>query len=275
MSENQNPGSREFSVYDGMSTEALEALLRMDADAPPEQETDPERLLYILGLLAERRKQTGGPARKPWQAYRKTILSGETGPAKPAASRFGRLIAAVSVVLLLTMLPVTANAMDWEALWNVVAQWARETFSFVSTGHEEDTPPHQSSQEAFSSLGDALEKSNRDPSIVPSQVPDRFALSEIRKDITPVQEVYIALYADGEDSLMLRVQSYTEENQLNIEIAEDVTEIYESAGVKYYIFENTDQLRAVWLAGSSECVISGDVSLEELKWMIDSIEKGS
>ena len=55
MSEDQNRGSRDFSRYDAMTTEDLEQILRSDASAPMEQETDTELILHVMEVLANRR----------------------------------------------------------------------------------------------------------------------------------------------------------------------------------------------------------------------------
>ena len=39
----------------------------------------------------------------------------------------------------------------------------------------------------------------------------------------------------------------------------------------FYIMENEDQLNAVWTQGSYECGISGDVTLDEMYQIINSI----
>jgi hypothetical protein len=55
---------------------------------------------------------------------------------------------------------------------------------------------------------------------------------------------------------------------------EGVVEEYEVAGITYYLFENYETVRAVWLYDSYECDISGEVTIDEIKKMIDSIQKG-
>ena len=42
-------------------------------------------------------------------------------------------------------------------------------------------------------------------------------------------------------------------------------------GVEYYIFSNTETLQATWAFGEFECIIIGQITLEEMKTMIDSI----
>ena len=84
-----------------------------------------------------------------------------------------RAIAAAAVLVLLVTLPLSANALDLEDLWDIIARWAKETFSFVSSEDTDYSEPTPDSREEFTSLQDALIKSNRDPSIVPTWIPDR------------------------------------------------------------------------------------------------------
>ena len=48
----------------------------------------------------------------------------------------------------------------------------------------------------------------------------------------------------------------------------------EESTIEYFIFEDNEQHRAAWLRDSFICYISGPLSVEELKMMIDSIEEG-
>lgn len=276
MSEQRSRGERDFSRYDAMTTEELNALLRLDAEAPPEQETDTELLLYIMGVLADRKQNTdstGKTAQKSWESFQRNYLSELEDAPAPHRRRWARRLTAAAAVLVL-LLPVTARAFGPGDLWDVVARWAKETFSFVSGESAHIQAPEESSQEEYSSLQDALEKSNRDASMVPTWVPEGFVLLKIIKDISPAQELYRALYLCNEKELIIRVQNYISTDLQSIEVEEDILEIYEISGISYYIFNNVDQLRAVWVIGSYECNVSGDVSLDEIKMMIDSIGKG-
>ena len=59
MSENQNRRVGNLSKYDAMTTEELEEILRLDAEAPQEQESDIEMILYIMEVLAKRKRNNG------------------------------------------------------------------------------------------------------------------------------------------------------------------------------------------------------------------------
>ena len=70
------------------------------------------------------------------------------------------------------------------------------------------------------------------------------------------------------------MHDYLDEIPIYVEQSDGLVEEYEVAGVTYYLFENYEFSRAVWLYDSYECDISGEVTIDELKKMIDSIQKG-
>lgn len=280
MSENMNRGSRDFSKFDTMETEELEEILRLDVEAPEEEDTDTELLLYIMEVLAERRKNaniTGNNAHDAWKSFEENYMpenSLET-KSKPAPARWVRRVIAIAAVLALVILiPVSAKAMKLDQLWNVVAKWAKETFSFVSDGDTDVDEPSPDCRDELTPLQELLQKSERDATIVPTWIPDGFVLEKVEQDITPIQEVYRARYLNGEKKIRIRVQTYLTEDNYNFEIEDDYTEIYSVSEINCYIFKNEDQCRAVWVTGTYECMISGDLSIDEIKMMIDSIGKG-
>ena len=280
MSENMNRGSRDFSRFDTMETEELEEILRLDAEAPEEEETDTELLLYIMEVLAERRKKaniTGNNAQDAWKSFEENYMPEnilET-KSKPAPARWLRsVIAAAAVIALLILIPVSAKAMKLDELWNVVAKWAKETFSFVSGGDTNVDEPGPDRRDELTPLRELLEQRERDVTIVPTWIPEGFMLEKVEEDVTPIQEIYRARYLNGDKKIRIRVQTYLTDDFQKLEIEEGYSEIYTVAGIDYYIFENIEQNRAVWVTGIYECVISGDLSIDEIKRMIDSIEKG-
>lgn len=77
MSENRN---RDYSKYDDMTTEELEEILRLDASAPDGEDSDTELLLYVMEVLANRRKNmniTGKTALEAWESFQQNYLDEE------------------------------------------------------------------------------------------------------------------------------------------------------------------------------------------------------
>ena len=69
MSENQNRRVVDLSKFDSMTTEELEEVLRLDAQAPEEQESDTEKILYIMEMLTERKRNNGHTGKTALEAY--------------------------------------------------------------------------------------------------------------------------------------------------------------------------------------------------------------
>lgn len=284
MSEKLNRENRDFSKYDAMETEELEEILRLDAEAPEGAESDTELLLYVMEVLAERRKKansTGNTAQNAWKSFEQNYMPENAIDAFSQKGRklvcpcyVRRIIAAAAVLVLLIMLPVSAKALKLDELWDVVAKWAKETFSFVSGGDTDIEEPSSDRKDEIAALREILENSNHDASIIPTWIPDGFALEKVETDITPAQEVYRARYLNGDKKIRIRVHTYLSSDIQNTEIEDDYVEVYTVSGVDYYIFENVDQVQVIWLNDIYECIISGDLSIDEAKLMIDSIGKG-
>lgn len=284
MSENLNRGSRDFSKYDTMETAELEEILRLDAALPEGAESDTELLLYVMGVLADRRRNNGVAGKtafEAWESFEKNYMPCEEELKETSAKKrhivlapwMRRAIAAAAVLALLVYLPLSANALGLEDLWDIIARWAKETFSFVSGEDTEITEPVRDNQEEYSSLQDALIKSNRDPSIVPTWIPDGYIFDNATKNVSPIRESYVAFYAHDSSTLRIMVKSYIDTDPAHVEMSDSLIDTHPIGDVECYIFSNLDQLQAIWIIGKYECSITGDISLNELTKMLDSIGK--
>lgn len=286
MSENRNRGTRDFSKYDSMSTEELKNILRLDSEAPVEQESDTDLMLHIMEVLASRttHKNTGKTAFESWKAFQqdylceedvdvhKTIISPK--PRKLHYRWLRRLTTVAAMLALVISIAATANAIKWDTLWNTLAKWAHETFSFVTEEQQRITEPSPHNTLQYSSLQEALKCTEQEYDFVPTWIPEGYQLEEIVVDENPIQTVYAARYKNKEQVLKITVRLYLKNDLENIEISSEPLEIYNKDGTEYHIFTNYDELRAVWIKAPYECYIAGDLSVEEIKLMIDSIRKG-
>lgn len=277
MSENLN---RDFSKYETMETEELEEILRLDAETPEGVESDTESILYILEVLASRRNNeniTGNTAQKAWESFQQNYMPEkplESLEVKRPASWLRRLVAAAAVVALMVFIPISTSALTLQDVLDIFARWAKETFSFVSSENAEVDDPLSEDYRTFSALQEMLMEDNRDASIVPSLIPEGFELEKIEKAISPMQEIYLARYTNGDRVLRIRIQNHLNSDFQKIEVSQDYSEIYSAGKLDYFIFINFDQTQAVWIVDSYECTISGNLSVDEIKIMIDSIGKG-
>lgn len=283
MSENQNGRVQELSEYDEMTTEQLEEILRLDAQAPEGQESDVDTLLYIMGVLADRRKKEGHAGKTALEAYESFKLyylpeieniveetETKATPRKNPSKLLRGLSAAAAVFLVLVLGTVTATAFGVD-IWETIAKWTQETFHFSAWEGDE---PNSSSNLPYASLQEAIEKAKIEEKLVPTWIPEGYQLVDIIVEETPTQNIYYAVYQGKDSVIKVSIRDYLNVDPQYVEQSEGFAEKYEISGVSYYLFLNHDNARAEWVIGSYECYISGNLSIEQLKLMIDSIKKG-
>lgn len=275
MSENGNRRNCDFSIYDTMSTEELEEILRLDAEAPESEESDTELLLYVMGVLAKRRKnQTfGKTALEAYESFKRHYLPRDKKRTVRPVRWLRGLTAAAAVLAVIFCGTITARALGLD-LWKVVVVWAQETFHLSIDGQGETDTPNPNRDREYESLEDALQKIEKASGLVPTWVPEKYVLNDIFINETPLQKVYIAVYKCGEANLKITVRSYITGFPEQIEQSDGFVEKYTPSEIDYFLFTNHDQAKAAWINGSYECYIAGELTIEELKTMIDSIGKG-
>lgn len=282
MSENLNRSTPDFSKYDSMSIGELEEILRADAQGPGRDDSDVDEILYVMEVLAKKRRQNGIAGKTALEAYQEFqqhyLAKAEEEDIESAPTRkanvipFKRIAAVAASLVLVFSLSTTANAFSFKDVWNAMVTWAQETFSF-SMGVEVSEPTPQELAE-YESLQEVLSQNNRDEISIPVIFPEGFFLEDIIIDENPLQEIYLAIYNNGERRFKISVKSFRNSRPEEIEVSGNLIEKYSSAGIEYYIMQNNDILQAVWISDTFECYIAGDLSINEIKMMIDSIEKG-
>lgn len=284
MSNDLNRSERDFSQYDDMSSDQLKEILRLDAEAPEGQEQDTEQLFYVMEVLAQREQNSGHAgktAEESFQSFKQNYMSrmdscdtyDQTVPFKTKPwIRVASTAAAVFLVIILTT--VTTNAFGVN-LWDAVAKWTSETFHFGSAYSE--TEPNEPSKDdgmPYTSLQNALADYNIVDNLVPSWIPDGYQLTEVKVVESPKQRQFWSAFQNQDNLIKIQVKDYLGEDSEQIEQSDGLIEVYESAGCIFYIFDNSGTLNAAWLNGDFECSISGPLTLDEMKMMINSIEKG-
>lgn len=281
MSEKQNRGIGDLSKYGAMTTEELEEILRLDVQAPEEQESDTQTILYIMEVLTERERNnshTEKTALEAYESFKQNYMfeddNIEVSYREPVKTRnefpcwLRSLTAAAAVLVLLVLGSVTAKAFEFN-IWEAVVKWTQETFHFGEWGDSD-----ANSNLPYASLQEALEKGEITTLLAPRWFPDGFELVDIRVERTPIKKAYLAIYMNGEQSLRVTVQDYSDKAPVYVEQSEGLVEEYEVSGITYYLFENNERTQAVWIVNSYECRITGELTIDDLKKMINSIEKG-
>ena len=279
MSENLNRSNPDFSKYDSMSIGELEEILRADAQGPERDDSDVDEILYVMEVIAKKRRQNGiagKTALEAYQEFQQHYLPMDKEESKPRRKSnvipFRRIAAVAACLVLVFSLTTSAHAFSFRDMWNAVVTWAQETFSF-SMGVEVSEPKADSELE-YESFQDALLSNGLDSTMVPSWFPENYVLNEIIIDRNPVQESYLAIFSNGETSIKVSVRLYLSKFPEQVEMSDNLIDIHTQNGIDYYLFENFEQLQAVWIVDSYECYISGMLSKDEMKEIIYSIGKG-
>lgn len=292
MPRNQDNCRSNYSKYDSMTTEELEDLLRQDAQNL-EGDTDVALLMYITEVI-RKRKEPKPEQKTPEEAfeifknnYMPTDLKMEAAvdcignlPGRQRSQTkvrtlprwMRRLVAAAAVVALLFAGNTAAHALGYD-LWDTFIQWTQETFHFSRGNGQEYAAPVKGNQDAYQSLQDALDAYSISTPLAPKWIPEGYELSEIKVNASPIQEVFLAIYSNGDQKLKVQVKRYLGTDPEQIEQSGTLIEEYISNNITFHILEDNRQFRAAWIVEDYECYISGELTVDEMKEMIDSIKE--
>ena len=192
----------------------------------------------------------------------------------------GRIAAVLAALMVLATVAAAAAGYD---LWGMLAQWTAEEMTLAPGQIDYLDPddlhiPEEPGE--YADLQEALAAYGLDLPVVPRRLPEGFALDQlIVDDATSLSQiVFHAAYSRGEGKyLVLQVDVYLEREYReqdtfwNFQKDEGDPVPYEAGGVTHLLATNAGWPVALWANGPAECAISGDVTMDELKAMIDSI----
>lgn len=280
MSEQKNRA--EFSHYDSMTTEELQEILRKHAHDELETEPDTDELYYIMEVLARRREEQDPQAfRSDEEAYAEFCehyMPKENKEVRTKVIRFpNRLLKTVAAVLAVVLILAVGTSITAEALhvdiWGKFASWTKEIFQFTDTpqGTTAANPEKENNLE-LKSLQDALVQYAITDKLVPTWLPAGYTNKDLNVRNSPKVRNINAIYENNSTELIIKICQTIGVPAEQVEKNDNLLEVYVVDGVEYYIFSNTETLQAAWSIGEFECIIGGNITLEEMKKMIDSIE---
>lgn len=198
---------------------------------------------------------------------------GESGASCPPTSakkrvwRFKRIAAAFAAALCLLLVVAEASS---PGTFERIIKWGSEIFSLQSKYGSMELP--SASGSGFLSLQEALDHYGIDGAVIPTRIPRRYAISKVTdfkaNDALLLSGKYVA---EGNDVLLIRV-AIDPRGAYSFE--ENLTEghiLYEVNGMTFVLSNNFDEQRATWSESGCVCSISGEITEEELKEMLDSV----
>lgn len=300
-----NTENEKYAYLNRLSTQELKDMLRADFEAECEIEID--CIFHILEVIGDREKENTEAqlpdANKAWEEFQqyynipegkgvslypyeqadrgKTPVSPLRGfLRKPHFESFykyrwlGNVTAALLFLIILFSGTLIAQAFGLD-VFGTLGRWTEETFRFVPGDDSTSKGPDFASEENYTTIQEALERCDIRENLVPSWYPAGMTASETKifRDEYSIT-VYCSFSNEESKFFNIDVTLYQSANDIGDFIFEkDDTPVdqYTRNEKTFYIFSNEDTLTATWASGNLVETISGNLQIEELKKIIDSI----
>lgn len=298
-SKNQN-----YAYLSRLSTQKLLELLAA-APAPAETPEDKAYIDAIVEVVLEReeRHPTGllPDPEQAWEEFQQYYNTPEgedlslypaenpgTAPSEPAPSQteyrpqrrpkrhfFRRVVIVAAVVVCIALPP----ALGFENVFQLIGAWTDDIFLLnnVSSLEGNEIEADKKSDDIEEILGEL----NYSENIFPTWIPEGFELEKvITNEFVLSGKTELRIHYKNGQTRELITFTYNVYNSIAsgtmtaFEKDANALEEYFVGDVTHYIFENLGKYIAVWNQNNIECAISGDVSLTELKEMLNSIYGG-
>ncbi|MCI8475215.1 MAG: DUF4367 domain-containing protein [Oscillospiraceae bacterium] len=285
----KNQNREKYAYLEQLTTRQLEELLLADLDDDSGRDTS-EVVFHILEVLREREKD---PAQEPdvdqaWERFqtyyntpegegqalypcvqdRLNALQEKDSPdAKSVHLRFRysrrgfSLVAATIALLFVLMIGVQASGHD---IFGALAQWTSEIFHFGS-GHGQ----------YYEMFLEELRKNDIPENFIPTRFPNKFEASE-PKVLSDDFGTFLQLpfYDETGKTFSITLEHYNSSEDIESWIFEKdlaLVESYAKGDMVFYILSNVESTTATWVHGTFSETIWGNLSIEEIKLIIDSI----
>ena len=298
-SKNQN-----YAYLSRLSTQKLLELLAA-APAPAETPEDKAYIDAIVEVVLEReeRHPTGllPDPEQAWEEFQQYYNTPEgedlslypaenpgTAPSEPAPSQteyrpqrrpkrhfFRRVVIVAAVVVCIALPP----ALGFENVFQLIGAWTDDIFLLnnVSSLEGNEIEADKKSVDIEEILGEL----NYSENIFPTWIPEGFELEKvITNEFVLSGKTELRIHYKNGQTRELITFTYNVYNSIAsgtmtaFEKDANALEEYFVGDVTHYIFENLGKYIAVWNQNNIECAISGDVSLTELKEMLNSLYGG-
>lgn len=190
-------------------------------------------------------------------------------------SRRAFFAAAAVAAVLVSM--VTAQALGVD-IFGFFGRWTDDIFTLTSSadkaGYQKRFYPMEVGETTtYSSLRDALDDFQLDLPLFPFWIPERFPEQEAVGTVTSDGlRIRTSFFAEGEGGQEALTVEYSESGEEGLaDVMEKASLIYEAGEISHYVTTEQGHCTAVWIQDDLQCGISGDVTEEEMKDILDSL----
>lgn len=175
---------------------------------------------------------------------------------------------AATVAILFTLM-IAAQAAGIDVFGNL-ARWTDELFFFIPTSNR-----NSYTSEFSAVLQEALEEQELPKELAPTWFPDEFTAGKPEIWDDDVSRAVQLIFVNPENkSFSVNIEYYMDSDTLGMLPFEKDTssvELYTSNNRTFYIMSNVNIVAAAWADGSLIETIRGELSVDEVKKMIDSM----
>ena len=241
-----------WAEFQADHAEELAALgIRRNRDTEEVIEKDPEECAdagaaFVVPIASAEKVQTVSAGAEPMHGKRSQKL-------------MRTALIAAAVIVLMALVTVAASAMGFN-LWGWVPKWSDEDVRFVSEDTEKPYVEH---------IPDVLASMGITEPLYPTWLPDDFTRTESQVVEEPF---FLHEKFEGNDRrLIITIYPVTDFATSVYQKESDQAVEYIASDILHYIFDNTNEIVAVWNTENYTTLITGNISLEEMKKIIDSV----
>ena len=183
----------------------------------------------------------------------------------------GLLVAAILAAVFAGMIVVQASGVD---IFGAIARWTNETFRFTSSESLVTSSGNSNFSRTYDMLQTAFADGGIDETMIPGWYPDRYELVDIKSVSTRSFNGIVLSFEDNSDFFSISCTDYKRCQELDTRVFEkddNPVEDYVRGNRRYYLMTNLGHYSGIWSDGNKTIAISGDLTEEELKKIIDNI----
>lgn len=253
----------------------LEKILFAELDS---ESTDRDTVLQILSILKDRDStdQADCPvdAEEAWDKYLKdrNKTMRDVPVARPKPRRWlGLVAAAVTVVFVLLM--TVPQAVGADSIFDIIGRWTKDLFGFSHSSSNAPTEEYvfQTDNPGLQQIYDAVAGLGVTQPVVPTWVPDGYALTELLTREQRLSTKVVARLCRDDRYIVITIEIYGSGASNKYPKDNASAEEYEASGTKHYILPNEGKWTAVWNQENVECTVTANEYKDTLYGVIDSI----
>ena len=184
---------------------------------------------------------------------------------------------AAGLILFFFMSSTVAIALGYNPI-EIIVDWGKDTFHLSSPNYSnEENFNNLAERKIYGSIDDALHGVAVKP-LLPGWIPDGFAFTYAEKfNCLDDTKIVLCYENSAHKNVIFDFEIYETHMSIDtfFEKDENAVEVYDKNNISHYIFQNLDQVQAVWVRANIVYNISGDISVDEVKKIIDSMNGGT